>query len=367
MKISIVDPGLNALSGHHFDQDYRLAIALGRLGADVEVHALRSAEPEVEKAFLDIGISFHRTFRIGTYEGVTPGAEDLNTCLTYARQTEEDLRGLPPTDVAYWPSLGPFQLLAMTRQPYGSRRIGGLDGNINGFTDWGAELINQAARILAQTGGKVTLGAYDRRMADVYAPLLHPLAVGCLPVPYDFRPRVATVATAPRRIGFFGHQRPERGIEMLPDLIRELIDRGKLVVMHDSGLALNVSGEHPNLTVLGFTNDIAAEIAACDLVVWPSDAASYATRTSGIVWTAIATGTPLVMPALCLPARIALERGAAVFFGTNCLPSIAEAIGIAERGYPALLELAGRRALEWSRTEGIERLALRIISGDSAP
>jgi hypothetical protein len=41
MKISILDPGLISLAGHHLDVGRRIAAALKSLGHSVELHACR--------------------------------------------------------------------------------------------------------------------------------------------------------------------------------------------------------------------------------------------------------------------------------------------------------------------------------------
>ncbi len=84
-----------------------------------------------------------------------------------------------------------------------------------------------------------------------------------------------------RRIGFFGQQRGEKGVGILPPLVELLLDAGYEVVLHDSKGRLDI-GVRPNLTTLGYLDDIVQEIARCDLVVTPYDPVQYHFRLSGI-------------------------------------------------------------------------------------
>jgi hypothetical protein len=364
MNISIMDPGLVTLGGHHFDQDYRLATALRKRGCAVQVHGHQDARAEVEQAFCGIGIQMARSFRVYTYVSPPAGNDAPDYWLSLSRATEEDLMGLEQADLAFWPSLNAVQILALARAPSGRRIVGGLDGNIDGFLPgqnrWGPEMIARSSRLLAGLADRVVIGAYDRRMAEVYGPLLPDLEIVRLPVPYDCDLQARRGKTV-SRVGFFGFQRAERGARILPALCQEMLGRGKRVTVHDSSGSMRVNATVPNLKTLGFVTDITPHIAECDLVIWPSDPANYVTKTSGIVWNAIAAGVPLVLPSLCLPARIAHECGAAVFYGQNAAPSILEAFARAEENFPALAERASQQAAAWRSTEGIDRLAAAIV------
>ena len=147
---------------------------------------------------------------------------------------------------------------------------------------------------------------------------------------------------------------------LLPALVSALLRRDAMVTVQDSGGLLRTRGSHPNLKVLGFVEDFAGEIAGCDLVVWPSSPSGYASRTSGIIWNAIAAGVPLVLPSVCLPAQIAHEQGAAVFYHHHSVPAILKAVQHARRSYTALAALAEQKAWDWSVTEGVDRLAVAI-------
>jgi glycosyltransferase involved in cell wall biosynthesis len=119
--------------------------------------------------------------------------------------------------------------------------------------------------------------------------------------------------------------------------------------------------DHPDVALLGFVDDFPRALAACDLIVWPSDPQYYAARSSGVVWEAIASGRPLVVPSLCLPAQIALHAGAATFFHQPTARSVLRGVDEAIATYPALARRATEQARRWQATEGTARLAAALV------
>jgi len=364
MHVSIMDPGLANRIGHHFDQDFRIARALRGQGHDVEVCGAAHASQELVDAFAALGVPLHGTFRAGAYHRLVPGEDSWDHWQQRAAVTAEDLARLAPTDVAFWPTLQPFHFLAMVRFPHGSHIVGGLDGQINFSTPLGAELLASGRDMAQSLASRLELGTYDRIIAEAYRPILDGLAVRRLPVPYDGHP--APAAEQVRRIGFFGHQRGERGGNLIPEIAAALLQRGLKLTLQDSSARLKMKRTHPDVAVLGFVDDFSRELAACDLIVWPSDPQYYAARSSGVVWEAIASGRPVVVPSLCLPAQIAFQAGAATFFHQPTARSVLRGIDEAIATYPALARRATEQARRWQATEGTARLAAALVSGKLA-
>ena len=64
------------------------------------------------------------------------------------------------------------------------------------------------------------------------------------------------------------------------------------------------------LQALGWViSNLLTVVAACALVVWPSNAGPYAPRYSGVVAESIASGVPVEVPSGCLPAALAARFG----------------------------------------------------------
>lgn len=169
-----------------------------------------------------------------------------------------------------------------------------------------------------------------------------------------------------RRIGFFGSHRSERGLELLPDLVHRLADRGFEVVLQDSeGRFATAAG--PRVSVLGLLPDLAPAMAACDLIVWPSQAQFYQRRQSGILSEALAGGIPVVAPACCRSAELTASFDCGVFFHEYNTEAILQAIAGAEADYERLDANAAAAARVWQRTEGIERTAAAVLQLVAAP
>jgi glycosyltransferase involved in cell wall biosynthesis len=359
-RIAIMDPGLAGRLGHHFDQDFRIARALRALGREVEVHAVANAAAELTAAFAAIGVPLHRTFRANAYHRPAPADDTWEHWQARVALTAQDLAAVAPADVAFWPSLTPAHFLALTATGHGRRIVGGLDGHINYATPLGAELLASGRAAAQALGGRLALGAYDRFIVDAYRPILAGLPIARLPVPYDGHctPPAATLS----RVGFFGHQRGERGARLIPELIEALVVRGLKVTIQDSGGRIALRQPHPDIAVLGYVDDFAAALADCDLIVWPSGPEHYAARTSGVVWEAIASGRPVVVPSGCLPAQIAYHDGAATFFHQATAASVLRAIDEAVEQYGDLARRADRMAQRWRATEGTAHLAAALVA-----
>jgi hypothetical protein len=363
MHVSIMDPGLARKTGHHFDQAFRIARALKALGHAVEVHATAtaSAAAELRGAFATLDVPLHGTFADGYYFRAPPGEDGWDYWQRRATAICESLARLAPTDVAFWPSLSPSHFLAMVRVAHGRRIIGGLDGYINFTTPLGAELLGSGRAMAQRLAGRLDLGTYDRFMADVYRPILAGLAIRRLPVPYDGvrSPPSARI----RRVGFFGYQRRERGADLIPEIADGLVRRGLKMTIQDSSGTIAMKKAHPDISILGFVDDFPRALAACDLIVWPSDPEHYVAKTSGVVWEAIASGRPVVVPSGCLPAQIAFHDGAATFFHQPTATSVLRGIDEAIENYPALCRRAEAQASRWHAAEGTERLAAAVTGG----
>jgi len=252
----------------------------------------------------------------------------------------------------------------MVRVGHGARIIGGLDGHINYATPLGAELLASGRATAQGLAGRLELGAYDRFVADAYRPILAGLAIRRLPVPHDGQH--TPPAEKFRRVGFFGHQRGERGASLIPEIAAALVQRGLKTTIQDSGATIAMKKAHPDISILGYVDDLPVELAACDLIVWPSNPQYYAARSSGIVWEAIASARPVVVPSGCVPAQIAFHDGAATFFHQPTARSVLRAIDEAIANYPVLARRADRQARRWRATEGTARLAAALTAAKLA-
>ncbi|MGZ8997279.1 MAG: hypothetical protein ACXW2T_00330 [Allosphingosinicella sp.] len=354
MKITLLDPGLSSPQGHHFDLDLRLAGAFARLGHDVEVHGFANLDERVREMAKASGMALHATFRVPTYLGLPSTQHPLAAYEHMATATATDLAQIAHSDLWVWPTLAPYQFAAALSQGNSVRQLGGLWWTPRFPHAVAARSWARSARRLAQENLSITVGAYEQALCRAYQSFSPGLNVACLPCPHDgiANDRQPSVL---RRIGFFGHQRASRGLAILPQLVSALVQRGFQVIVQDS--SHSIQGSHPNIEVLHFVADFAAEIARCDLVIWPSRWEAYVDCSSGVTSECIASGVPIMAPSGCMPAEVLARFGCGTFFHELSVDAIMEALDLAVPEFAVLVTRARKAAKRWHAENGTDRLA----------
>lgn len=356
MRIALLDPGLHTFAGHHYDLDRRLTQALARLGHDVVIYGHRRLNADLMVRAAAEGLRMHATFRVGPYAALPPSCAERSAYQEWIQATTQDLANIGAADAWLWPTLSPHLIAAAMASSWPGRQIGGVWWLPGCFHPEGRACWIETVRALADSPSRIRLGAYDEQLREAYLALTpdHPLA--CLPCPHDGS-RTDRPPGALRRIGFFGHQRLTRGVDMLPELVRALLAQGYEVVVQDSGGSIRTKDGHPRLTLLGYIDDFATELARCDLVVWPSRSEAYRQCLSGVVSEAIASGVPLVVPADCMPARVVARHGTGIEYHPHTSSAILAALGEAARDFAGLSARARAAADTWHAGNGSGRLA----------
>ena len=356
MRISLLDPGLQHLVGHHFDLDLRLVRALAHRGHEVAAHGFVSPSPELAAMAKAAGMALHTTFRALTYARLPEGEPAIDAYRRLANATAEDLAGVPQTDLWIWPTLAPYQLMAAILQAHRVQQIGLLWFPPRSPVPIGARCWARAARRVVEAQYPIIVGACDELVCELYQSFSPGLHIARLPCPHDGAPNDRR-PSALRRIGFFGHQRVRRGLNLLPQLVTALLERGFEVVVQDSSGTLRRRGDNdPRLLVLPFVADFPAEIARCDVIIWPSQWETYMDNSSGVVSECIATGVPVILPSGCVPAALASRFGCGTFFHEFSCDAILEAVDEAAQRFPALVAQAHAAATGWRAVNGTDRL-----------
>ena len=356
MKISLLDPGLQHLAGHHFDLDLRLVRELAKRGHEVAVHGYANPSPEFSAMAKTAGMAFHATFRVLTYARLPEGEPAIEVYRRFAVATAKDLADVPQTDLWIWPTLVPYQLMAAILQSRPIRQIGGVWASPRVLHSIGARCWAVATRRLADAHSSIIVGAYDEALCELYRSFSPGLHIAKLPCPHDGAPNDRQ-PSALRRIGFFGQQNVTRGLDLMPELVMALLERGCEVVVQDSGGAIRRQGhDNPKLIVLPFLADFPSEIARCDVVIWPTQLKAYTENLSGVVSECIATGVPVILPSGCMPAAIASRFGCGIFFHEFSRDGILEAVDEATQQFPAHFARAHAAATAWRAVNGTDRL-----------
>jgi hypothetical protein len=362
MIINILDPGLSIVGGHHLEWDRLVAAELVRQGHVVTVYCHASITPEARSKFSE-PIKLVPLFKNYAYfnsRQLDPIAGELLGFFDIAAVLAEELQFVASADLWLWPSLFQAQLYACTLVRPRAAVSGCIHTEPDFMCSQGAIYWRYAAIKAKQTGLRIQIGAPGPILQQQYDELFGiDRFVKLLPLPNQ-----SCSPSSPRenlrKIGFFGHQRQDKGTQLIPALISILLHDGYQVILHDSG---NVFGAEqiPGLTRIGYVPDLASEIKNCDLIVLPYDAHAYRSKESAIVWDAFATGIPVVVPNGTAPALRVLTSGAGKVFHFPTVDSIYRAISEAKDDYYQIALAAYRASQDWANIHGVEKLSLALI------
>jgi len=304
-------------------------------------------------------MTLRSTFRVPTYVTPSKAYLPLEGYEQMANATATDLAKVTGSDFWFWPTMAPYQLAAALLHGGSVAQLGGLWWTPRFPQAVGARSWARSARHLAHESRPIVVGAYDEALCRAYRSFSPELKVASLPCPHDGAANDRQ-PTALRRIGFFGHQRDSRGLVLMPQLVTALVQRGFHVVVQDSSQSIQGKGAHPNLEVLQYIPDFAAEIARCDLVIWPSRWEAYVESFSGVMSECVATGVPIIAPSGCLPAEVLTRLGCGTFFHEFSPDAILDAVDLASLEFPKLVARAREAARLWHAKNGTDRLATWI-------
>jgi len=316
VTIFLLDPGLRNLRGHHMKMVVDVREALRARGQAVRVAGHRSLPAEQAEA-----CGAEPVFSVGTYDVLSDDAMcwPLETMLAGGRVLSADLQAftVQDGDVMVWLMPTPAQVLAaaawMPRWPARvlSVFVGGLPFDRYDTLLWRFAWRRVPPRAIT------TVAATAEMMAQDYAHTLQcPVIV--IPSTHDSPVRDRRGASPPV-IGVVGHQRPSKGIHVLPEVVRRTRAPVRWLV-HDSGGevpdVLDALEAFPNVEVVrGPVADWDSLLARCDALFMPYERARYERMHSGPVYEALAGGMPMIFPNT--PALMAQseEGGRAVYAG----------------------------------------------------
>lgn len=361
-KIHICDPGLAGIQGHHFDLDIKISKFLVENGYDVCVYSNANTTDEVKRRISEIA-PIHPLFRVGPYANplnYDPYAGELMLYNAHSQITAHDLKSLPEADIWLWPSMFSTQVKACALAGPRAQIAGCVHTPVvaeetpNGQIWWRDALLHAKRASLM-----LRLGAIEPEHKYEYLPLTTDGKFSVYPTYFDGI-KAQTCRTELRTIGFFGHQRGEKGGALVPLLSEKLAQKGYSVIVHDSLGSLNIKNKN-NLKVLGFVPDLTPEIAKCDLIVLPYAAPRYKYKASGVMMDALACGVPVVVPFNTAPGRWIERSNAGKQFMTLQLDSIMAAIDEAHRDYSAIAQAAYETSRDWHKKYGLDAFVRSMV------
>ena len=363
MKINILDAGLCYRVGHHYDYDLKLLKHYAQGGHDVHVYGMAGMSKEVAEEFRKFG-GVTKLFREHAYKGADEYDWFAGEIVQYRRESAiigEDLSSVRQADIWIWPTLRPPEMNACAGRGIKVPMVGcvywepGIESRSIGAMLWRDALLSAQ-----EAGLRFTLTSVEAELRHRFMPIVPKGRFAVIPHPVD-GPPIAKPKAVLKRIGFFGHQRAEKGLEMMKPLLSRLVGEGYRITFQNSDRDCPLP-DVPGVDLLQYVEDIAVPIAECDLVVLPYDVQQYRARGSGILMECLALGIPVTAPVGTLPGRIIERMGVGPLFTANGANLIYQAIKAAERNYAAFAANAHRAAGEFCKRNGVAPFASALLA-----
>lgn len=370
MKICLLDPGLRSLSGHHVDWVHQLAREASRRGARVLVGCAKDASTGLLAALAPLAEvipmfslwPYHHDRVPASFTQAQRDAHEMRRHTHESQVLAGELQALPPSDLWLFPTLYAAQAAACALVPMAPAMAACIHKTPDLDGPAGARSWQQALQALARrsNAAPICLGTTTPPLQQAYA-ALSALPVQVWPLAHD-----GLRATRPRQhittVGILGHQRPEKGLAILPPLVARLLELGLKVLLHDASGQLRAPSRPGLQLVSGFVTDFPAMVNLCDLIVVPNDPASYRLSGSGPVWEAMACGVPVLAPRGCYPGDLVQSTGAGLCFDAPTPEAIVRTVRDAIHHYPRLAGAAFACSQQWLEHQGVGRFLDRVLS-----
>jgi hypothetical protein len=402
MRLIYVDTALAHEGGHHANYCRLVAAEMKARDLPFAVYALREIDLKLKA---DLGAT--PLFRWGTYKQMYAGRDAISGWLRDFdlawRTTLDDLRKietLRPDDVVYFSAALPAQFMAavqwmwQTPLPQRPRVViefasePGLQvvQSVGGRRHFEVPDPRQSSRAMLyhhvatmlqpEDQSRLRIVTFDRGVSDVFQGLLG-CPVGVIPLPLhaitDCRP---STGKRPITISVLGHQRPEKGFQFMPEVLKLLADlQGVEFLIHNSApnemavpqnairelaqtqsnIRMNEEAAHgPKWTAL---------LEATDLALCPYDPIRYSTTYSGVQSDCLANGIPAVLPGNSRLSAISQEfGGVSADFAEWSAPSIASAVREAVEKFDFLADRATAAAKKWATMHGSKQMVDALLA-----
>ncbi len=400
MQFFYVDPGLRSDLGHHANSCRMITRELRQRGIHAQIFAHNSIDAGLRA---ELGAAPH--FRWWTYgtADFDPIAGWLTSFMRIATETAQDLANLPAMgfeDIVYLNSSQPPQLMALlqwlltlpaARRPSVITEFGtgpGLDHEVvpDGLrvhlrdprSDPRAVLYRFAAGLIpALQNNRLHLFTFEAMSSQLYGYLLKtPVAV--LPLPHAaLAPGKTRVRKRPITVSVLGHQRPEKGFALVPEIVELLLaSRSDITLLVHNGDPTNMVATQQKLRELARIHprleldERAAGPALwqqllqrSDLILCPYPVWNFTSAYSAVAAEAVAEGIPLVVPAnTTLSALLTQYGGGGTMFAPHEPAAIVRAALQAIDQFDELAEIATRGSVEWHKNMGAKKMVEALLA-----
>jgi hypothetical protein len=395
------DPGLLNNLGHHANSCRTIRHELTRRGINVTVLSNLNIVPALREELEALPLFRAFTYR---WSDDDPICGWLNSFDVSVRATVEDLsrvNGIKADDIIYLNSAQPAQFMAlatwakflpMERRPHIVLEFGtdpGVDveGEPGAFAvrpkdyriDPRAMFYRHAAGRLDEADlARFHMVTFDSASSEVYSQVLGK-PVGVLPPPRFARRTVTSrVGRRPITVSVLGHQRPDKGYHLMPEVARLLLAQEPEIklILHNAAPDEMVVAQRElrecaaihgtRVTLDERTAEPAlweALLRRSDLVLCPYDPARFVARYSAVAIEAVANGIPLVVPAKTTMSRLLDTHGNPGTCFDNFEPlSIVDATRRALANFDEISARAETAAAQWSANMGTGNMVTALLA-----
>uniref|UniRef100_Q3ASK5 Glycosyltransferase n=1 Tax=Chlorobium chlorochromatii (strain CaD3) TaxID=340177 RepID=Q3ASK5_CHLCH len=363
MKINIIDPGLFHQAGHHLDLDIKVCKVLKNLGHDIAIYSSINVTDKIKSFFEHYG-EVTPIFKAIPYFNVENIDRLAGGYIAFNRQSKilaEDFTKVASADLWLFPSIFCAQLNACaisgSKTPIaGCIHLSATKEYAQDEMFWRYALINCKDRSI-----ELNLGVMEPEHLMEYQKIAsNDFEIISFPIPYEGVPIERPRKTL-RKVGFFGHQRDEKGIHLVAKLTDLLTKKGYEIVIQDSTESFKSTG-YSNVTILGYVANIALEISKCDCVILPYNPIKYQTKGSGILWDALASGVPVIAPVGTAIGRWIQYCGSGRLFHEFDVNSIIHQFELLSENYDEYVSIAIKNASIWSVKHGIDKFVSSLLN-----
>jgi hypothetical protein len=167
MNITIIDHGLAAKTGHHFDFCHSIASHLIAKGVSVNVCVFQGVHPDVGAAFRSLGCKFTPKFSRSPYAAFIPGADGHRLLDAIARKASLEMERLGEADLWLFPTLTADHLLAFSRTRSPPGMVGLVHTVPHALHSLGGRAWALGCENVLHNGLKAKIGAIDPLVGDL--------------------------------------------------------------------------------------------------------------------------------------------------------------------------------------------------------